>query len=99
MDFTKNLNTMASRGFKPMKVRFLAGMLLIILLNGSAHIDFGKYCEGQFQTDVNDSNFIKLNKPEPDDYNPKLENWMRSFHCNRWEKRCEWRCNDDESGY
>ena len=82
-----------------MKKRLFAVILLILILCGCAHVEFGKYCEGQFQTDVNDSNFIKLNTPEPDDYNPKLENWMRSFMCTRWEKRCEWRCFDDELGY
>ena len=79
-----------------MKMRFFAVMLLILILSGCAHVGFGKYCEGQFETDVNDSNFIKLNTPEPDNYNPKLENWMTSFRCTRWEKRCEWRCLDDE---
>ena len=74
-------------------------MLLILMLSGCAHVEFGRYCEGQFQTDVNDANFIKLYPPEPDDYNPKLQDWMRSLHCNRWEKRCEWHCYDDELGY
>ncbi len=78
-----------------MKMRFLAGMLLILILSGCAHVEFGKYNEGQFQTDVNDSNFIKLNPPEPDDYNPKLDDF-RYFRCSRWEKRCDWRCLDEE---
>ena len=60
MDFAKDVNTMASRGFKPMKMRFLAGMLLILILNGCAHVEFGNYCEGQFQTEVNDSNFTDV---------------------------------------
>ena len=79
-----------------MKLRFLAVILLILILCGCAHVEFGKYCEGQFQTDVNDSNFIKLNTPEPDDHNPKLEHWMSSFRCTHWEKACEWRCSDDD---
>ncbi len=39
-----------------------------------AHVELGKYREGQFQTEGNDSDFIKLHAPEPDHYNPKLEN-------------------------
>ncbi len=80
-------------------MRFLAVISLILILSGCAHVEFGRYCEGQFQTDVNDSNFIKLHTPEPDDYNPKLENWIAYFMCARWEKRCEWRCFDEELGY
>ena len=54
-------------------MRFLALMLLILILSGCAHVELGKYCEGEFQTDVNDSNSIRLNPPEPDDHNPKLD--------------------------
>ena len=81
-----------------MKLRFLVVILLILILSGCAYVEFGKYCGGQFQTDVNDSNFIKLNKPEPDDRNPKLDNW-HAFRCSGWVKRCEWRCSDDDLGY
>jgi hypothetical protein len=82
-----------------MKKGILAGTLLITMLSGCAHVELGKYCEGQFQTHVNDANFIKLNTPEPDDYNPKLEDWARALRCNRWVKACEWHCYDDELGY
>lgn len=78
-----------------MKMRFLAVMLLILILSGCAHVEFGKYNEGQFQMEVNDSNFIKLDPPEPDDHNPKLDDF-RNFRCSRWEKRCVWRCLDEE---
>jgi hypothetical protein len=79
-------------------MRSLAVMLSILILKGCAHVDFGKYCEGQFQTEANDSNFIKLNPPEPEDRNPKLDAF-RNFWCSRWEKHCEWRCLDEELCY
>ncbi len=98
MDSAKDVNTMVSRAFKPLKMRLLRVMPLILILDGCAYVDFGKYCEGQFQTDVNESNFIKLNLPEPDDHNPKLDDF-RYARCSRWEKHCEWRCLDEELSY
>ncbi len=79
-----------------MKMILLALVSFMLIVSGCAHIELGKYCEGQFETDVNDSNFIKLNPPEPDDYNPQLEDWVKSFRCNQWVKRCEWHCVDND---
>ena len=78
-----------------MKIISLEVLFGILILSGCAHNEMGKYIQGQFQTEVNDSNFIKLNPPEPDDYNPKLDHF-RNFRCSRWEKRCDWRCLDEE---
>ncbi len=81
-----------------MRAMLLMVILLILILSGCAHVELGKYCEGQLENDVNNSNFIKLNTPEPDDYNPKLED-LRFLSCTRWVKACEWHCYADELGH
>jgi hypothetical protein len=67
-------------------------LLSLSILCGCAYRNL--YSDGQF---VEQTNFIKLNHPEPEDYNPKANDL---FKCpsGRWMKRCEWWCAEDIEG-
>ena len=68
-------------------------LILIIALLSMGCTGLGRYNEGQFSPDRN-PNFIKLNTPESDDYNPKLNDLLHPEYWNTqpsdWDKRCEW---------
>lgn len=79
-----------------MKPLLISLSLTLVLLLGCARDSL--YVRGQFR-ETEQTNFIKLNYPEPEDYNPKSDDPLMRGQCSgNWIKRCEWWCEQDING-
>jgi hypothetical protein len=81
--------------------RLCTVVLILLILSGCAAFSgpppgfdrIGNYNTGQFAADRNEGS-IKLNVPEPEDFNPRAKDVPFCVH---WVKKCEWHCVDRES--
>ena len=66
-------------------------LCIILCLASFGCVSLAPYVSGQF---VEQTGFIKLNHPEPENYNPKLNDPLHPEYWNTqpsdWIKRCEW---------